>query len=206
MSHCGCVSTEKYCGLTLRCSRRQLENVKRLSEETRRHGRVDRRMCSCFGLGAKGPCDKPVLFPMILIGRIRQFALRHRTFSGKWRITGACVGVHEDASCGGSRSMNRSPQATQSKSEPRKFICVGDPDTLPAEVERANVIVVDTSVAVVDELSEPLGRRRLDRSGASCHSSASYGAFLRAGSCFATCPRASPCSTRTFKCCGQTVD
>ncbi|MGI9474528.1 MAG: GAF domain-containing protein [Rubripirellula sp.] len=51
--------------------------------------------------------------------------------------------------------MNRSPQATQSKSGPRKLICVGDPKTLPAEVERENVIVVDTSVAVVDELNEP---------------------------------------------------
>ena len=51
--------------------------------------------------------------------------------------------------------MNRSPQATQSKSGPRKLICVGDPETLPAEVERENVIVVDTSTAVVDELNEP---------------------------------------------------
>lgn len=51
--------------------------------------------------------------------------------------------------------MNRSPQATQSKIGPRKLICVGDPETLPAEVERENVIVVDTSTAVVDELNEP---------------------------------------------------
>ena len=51
--------------------------------------------------------------------------------------------------------MNRSPQATHTKSGPRKLICVGDPETLPAEVERENVIVVDTSTAVVDELNEP---------------------------------------------------
>lgn len=52
--------------------------------------------------------------------------------------------------------MNRSPQATTSTSKPRKLICVGDPGTLPAEVQLDNVIVVDTSVAVVDELNEPL--------------------------------------------------
>ncbi len=51
--------------------------------------------------------------------------------------------------------MNRSPQATQSTSGPRKLICVGDPQTLPADVEIENVIVVDTSVAVVDQLNEP---------------------------------------------------
>jgi CheY-like chemotaxis protein/PAS domain-containing protein len=51
--------------------------------------------------------------------------------------------------------MNRSPHATQSTSGPRKLICVGDPSTLPADVEPENVILVDTSVAVVDELSEP---------------------------------------------------
>jgi CheY-like chemotaxis protein len=51
--------------------------------------------------------------------------------------------------------MNRSPQATKSTSKPRKLICVGDPATLPAEVPRENVIIVDTSVAVVDELKEP---------------------------------------------------
>jgi len=51
--------------------------------------------------------------------------------------------------------MNRSPHATRSTSEPRKLICVGDPETLPAEISRENVIIVDTSVAVVDELKEP---------------------------------------------------
>lgn len=51
--------------------------------------------------------------------------------------------------------MNRSPQATRPTSEPRKVICVGDPLTLPAETDLQHVIVVDTSVAVVDELHEP---------------------------------------------------
>lgn len=51
--------------------------------------------------------------------------------------------------------MNRSPQAIQSKSGPRKLICVGDPETLPVDIDAENVILVDTSVAVVDELSEP---------------------------------------------------
>lgn len=51
--------------------------------------------------------------------------------------------------------MNRSPQATRSTSEPRKVICVGSPETLPADINRDNVIVVDTSIAVVDQLNEP---------------------------------------------------
>jgi CheY-like chemotaxis protein len=52
--------------------------------------------------------------------------------------------------------MNRSPQAaTHSMSESGKLICVGDPATLPSEIERENVILVDTSVAVVDALNEP---------------------------------------------------
>ncbi|QDT07148.1 Transcriptional regulatory protein FixJ [Rubripirellula lacrimiformis] len=51
--------------------------------------------------------------------------------------------------------MNRSPQATQATSKPRKLICVGDPQTLPGDIDRDQVIVVDTSVAVVDELNEP---------------------------------------------------
>ncbi len=51
--------------------------------------------------------------------------------------------------------MNRSPQATRSTSDPRKLICVGDPGTLPADISRENVIVVDTSAAVVDQLTEP---------------------------------------------------
>lgn len=51
--------------------------------------------------------------------------------------------------------MNRSPQATRSTSEPRKVICVGNPETLPADISREHVIVVDTSIAVVDQLNEP---------------------------------------------------
>ncbi|TWU56634.1 Transcriptional regulatory protein FixJ [Rubripirellula tenax] len=50
--------------------------------------------------------------------------------------------------------MNRSPQATQANANPRKYICVGDPRTLPGDIDPDSIIVVDTSVAVVDELSE----------------------------------------------------
>ncbi|MGI9445282.1 MAG: GAF domain-containing protein [Rubripirellula sp.] len=52
--------------------------------------------------------------------------------------------------------MNRSPQAvTQSMSESGKLICVGDPTTLPSEIARESVILVDSSIAVVDALNEP---------------------------------------------------
>jgi CheY-like chemotaxis protein len=51
--------------------------------------------------------------------------------------------------------MSRSPEATKSTSGPRRLICVGDPQTLPADVDPEQVILVDTSVAVVDELNEP---------------------------------------------------
>lgn len=52
--------------------------------------------------------------------------------------------------------MNRSPQAAaQSMSESGKLICVGDPATLPSEIASENVILVDTSIAVVDALNEP---------------------------------------------------
>ena len=40
-------------------------------------------------------------------------------------------------------------------SEPGKLICVGDPTTLPSEIARENVILVDNSSAVVDALNEP---------------------------------------------------
>jgi two-component system, sensor histidine kinase SagS len=40
-------------------------------------------------------------------------------------------------------------------SESGKLICVGDPTTLPSEIARENVILVDTSIAVVDALNEP---------------------------------------------------
>ncbi|GAA4464603.1 response regulator [Novipirellula rosea] len=38
---------------------------------------------------------------------------------------------------------------------PRKLICIGDPDTLPADIVEGEVVVVDTSVAVVDQLDDP---------------------------------------------------
>jgi CheY-like chemotaxis protein len=40
-------------------------------------------------------------------------------------------------------------------SESGKLICVGDPTTLPSEIARESVILVDSSIAVVDALSEP---------------------------------------------------
>ena len=40
-------------------------------------------------------------------------------------------------------------------SESGKLICVGDPTTLPSEIARESVILVDTSIAVVDALNEP---------------------------------------------------
>ena len=51
--------------------------------------------------------------------------------------------------------MSRSPQSTSSSAGPRKIICVGRPQSLPADVSPDDLIVVDTSVAVVDELNEP---------------------------------------------------
>ncbi len=49
--------------------------------------------------------------------------------------------------------MNRLPQSTPTPETPRKIICVGDPRTLPSEITPEDVMVVDTSVAVVDELN-----------------------------------------------------
>ena len=40
-------------------------------------------------------------------------------------------------------------------SESGKLICVGDPTTLPSDIARESVILVDTSIAVVDALKEP---------------------------------------------------
>ncbi|EMI17372.1 Signal transduction response regulator, receiver region domain protein [Rhodopirellula maiorica SM1] len=51
--------------------------------------------------------------------------------------------------------MNRSTQTTQNPTMPRKLICIGDPNTLPADVFEGEVLVVDTSVAVVDQLDDP---------------------------------------------------
>jgi CheY-like chemotaxis protein/PAS domain-containing protein len=63
--------------------------------------------------------------------------------------------------------MNRSPQSTPSSDGPRKVICVGEPESLPATFTQDDLIIVDTSVAVVDELNEPdvagvwIGREQL---------------------------------------------
>ncbi|WP_442510274.1 response regulator [Novipirellula sp. SH528] len=38
---------------------------------------------------------------------------------------------------------------------PRKLICIGDPVTLPADIGDEEIVVVDTSVAVVDQLDDP---------------------------------------------------
>ncbi len=51
--------------------------------------------------------------------------------------------------------MNRSPQPSPPTPPPRKIICVGDPRSLPPDFPMEDVVVVDTSVAVVDELNEP---------------------------------------------------
>ena len=51
--------------------------------------------------------------------------------------------------------MNRSPQASSSKKEQRKYICVGDPNAIPTSYEPEQMILLDGSVPVLDELSEP---------------------------------------------------
>ncbi|TWU24415.1 Transcriptional regulatory protein TcrA [Novipirellula galeiformis] len=51
--------------------------------------------------------------------------------------------------------MTRSTQTTQNLAMPRKLICIGDPVTLPAEIAGEEVVVVDGSVAVVDQLDDP---------------------------------------------------
>lgn len=51
--------------------------------------------------------------------------------------------------------MNRSPQSTHTSQHPRKIICVGEPDSLPSDIRSEDLRVVDTSVAVVDELDDP---------------------------------------------------
>lgn len=55
----------------------------------------------------------------------------------------------------GTGSMNRSSQTSQNLAMPRKLICIGDPMTLPPELGEDEVVVVDTSVAVVDQLDDP---------------------------------------------------
>ena len=56
--------------------------------------------------------------------------------------------------------MNRSPEITQADQEQRgdrsgRLICVGDPSTVPTDIDQNDVIVVDTSVSVLDELKQP---------------------------------------------------
>ena len=52
--------------------------------------------------------------------------------------------------------MNRSPQSDFPSEKPRKLICVGDPLSLPSNVDADEVIVIQTAGAVLDELEEPL--------------------------------------------------
>ena len=52
-------------------------------------------------------------------------------------------------------SMTQSAQTTQNLAMPRKLICIGDPGTLPPEISQDEIVVVDTSVAVVDQLDDP---------------------------------------------------
>ena len=51
--------------------------------------------------------------------------------------------------------MNRSPQSSGSGEEPPKFICVGDPQGIPTGCSPEQIISLDGSVPVLDELSEP---------------------------------------------------
>jgi len=50
-------------------------------------------------------------------------------------------------------------------SESGKLICVGDPTTLPSEIARESVILVDTSIAVVDASERHARRRGVDGLG-----------------------------------------
>ena len=51
--------------------------------------------------------------------------------------------------------MTRSPHGSNSTEDPHKIICVGDSHSLPSEINPSDLIIVDTSVAVVDELCNP---------------------------------------------------
>ncbi len=51
--------------------------------------------------------------------------------------------------------MNRSPQKQMPHPKPRKMICVGDPLSLPSDVQQDEVVVIRTAAAVLDELQEP---------------------------------------------------
>ena len=50
--------------------------------------------------------------------------------------------------------MNRSPQ-DRPDDKPHKLICVGDPQSLPADVSLDEVVHITTAAAVLDELKEP---------------------------------------------------
>ena len=52
--------------------------------------------------------------------------------------------------------MNRSPQESCSDDEQRKYICIGDPSGMPTNCGSEQIILLDGSVPVLDELSEPL--------------------------------------------------
>ncbi|NND99095.1 MAG: GAF domain-containing protein [Pirellulaceae bacterium] len=51
--------------------------------------------------------------------------------------------------------MSRSPQTNYPSENPRKLICVGDPQSLPSDITPDEVVVIDTAAAVLDELEEP---------------------------------------------------
>ncbi|MCH1495160.1 MAG: GAF domain-containing protein [Rubripirellula sp.] len=52
--------------------------------------------------------------------------------------------------------MNRSTQESCSDDEQRKYICIGDPSGMPTNCGSEQIILLDGSVPVLDELSEPL--------------------------------------------------
>ncbi len=51
--------------------------------------------------------------------------------------------------------MNRSSPEQPSVDIPRRLICVGDPLTLPTDIETGEILVINTAAAVLDELKEP---------------------------------------------------
>lgn len=51
--------------------------------------------------------------------------------------------------------MNRSTQGSGSDKEQQKYICVGNPEGIPTNCAPEQIILLDGSVPVLDELSEP---------------------------------------------------
>ncbi|QDT13203.1 GAF domain-containing protein [Planctomycetes bacterium K23_9] len=51
--------------------------------------------------------------------------------------------------------MNRSTPTSENVEKPRKLICVGDPLSLPTDVDTSEMVVINTAAAVLDELNEP---------------------------------------------------